>query len=192
MKGCSPVSKSSVRECVEVASVNYSCHVSPWCWYPETVHGWQYVSCLAWLMLLVTWLYTGNFLESLGWWQWSWRGLAATSPDTSQNQFPACCCGYQTGDGDFATISRILQLISAILLPTVPVRDFRENVKPVKVSERLVKIIKHFDTTYYVFLRVYRFIWILLDFSHYRWFCCWKILGFPCDSVLFNYRTDEK
>ena len=70
--------------------------------------------------------------------------------------------------GDFATISRIFELISAILLPTVPVRDFRENVKPVKVSERLVKIIKHFDTTYYVFLRLYRFIWILLDFSHYR------------------------
>ena len=122
---------------VWVASVNYLCFSR------DGDPGWQYVCpcvrvclVLAWPGCCCLWLYTGKFRESLGWMRrggGSGTGMAARHPEPVLMDLKL---------GDFATISRILQLISTILLPTVPTEISRNCETCIKWVNVLVKIVQ--------------------------------------------------
>ena len=94
------------------------------------------VSAWSWPDCRCLWLYTGKFRESLGWMRrggGSGTGMAARHPEPVLMDLKL---------GDFATISRILQLISTILLPTVPTEISRNCETCIKWVNVLVKIVQ--------------------------------------------------
>ena len=94
------------------------------------------VSAWSWPGCCCLWLYTGKFRESLGWMRrggGSGTGMAARHPEPVLMDLKL---------GDFATISRILQLISTILLPTVPTEISRNCETCIKWVNVLVKIVQ--------------------------------------------------
>lgn len=145
---------------VWVASVNYLCFSR------DGDPGWQYVCpCVRVCLVLAwpgccccLWLYTGKFRESLGWMRrggGSGTGMAARHPEPVLMDLKL---------GDFATISRILQLISTILLPTVPTEFSEKLWNLCKVSECFSE---DCSDTGFVFRNVITYFWTIWGFSYW-------------------------
>ena len=116
------------------------------------------VSAWSWPGCCCLWLYTGKFRESLGWMRrggGSGTGMAARHPEPVLMDLKL---------GDFATISRILQLISTILLPTVPTEFSEKLWNLCKVSECFSE---DCSDTGFVFRNVITYFWTIWGFSYW-------------------------